>query len=156
MKLNLFELGEKNDELIQQLPVYFDFWQKQINEAEPVFDIKGAKLENLARDLPQHQFHYAKFAQEAKALVKWLEIQKARAESKYVKNYNNSSRALGVKEQSQYLQGEKEVYEMNQLIVEANLKQQQLDEIVEAVKQLGWMIGAMVKLRVAELQEVVI
>lgn len=156
MKLNLFELGEKNEELMAQLPSFFEVWQQEIDAAEPIFDIKGAKLESLARDVPQNQAHYAKLAQNARALVKWLEIQKGRAESKYIKNYNNSPRALGVKEQSQYLQGEKDVYELNQLIVETALKQQQFEEIVDAIKQLGWMLTSIVKLRVAELQDVTI
>jgi hypothetical protein len=156
MKLNLFGLGEKNQELMNQLPTFFEYWQAEIDRAEPVFDIKGQRLESLIRDVPQHQAHYAKLAQESRALVKWLEVQKAKSESRYIKNYNNSPRVLGVKEQSQYLNGEKDVIELNQLIVEAALKQNQFDEIVDAVKQLGWMLGAVVKLRVAELQDVII
>lgn len=156
MKLNLFELGEKNQELMNQLPAFFEIWQKEIDDSEPLFDIKGSRLEGLARDVPQHQVHYARRAQEARALVKWLEVQKGRTESRYIKNYQNAPRALAAKEQAQFLQGEKEIVELNQLIVEAALKQQQLDEIVDAIKQLGWMLQSIVKLRIAELQDVTI
>lgn len=153
MKLNLFELGDNNQELMAQLPGFFETWQKEIDSSEPLFNIKGARLEGLARDVPHHQAHYAKRAQEARALVKWLEVQKGRTEARYIKNYQNAPRALGAREQAQYLQGEKDIVELNQLIVEAALKQQQLDEIVDAVKQMGWMLQSIVKLRVAELQD---
>jgi hypothetical protein len=156
MKLNLFELGQNNDALMNELPVFFASWQAEIDKAEPIFKIEGARIEALARDIPHHQVYYAQRAQEAKAVVRWLEIQKGRAESRYVKNYNQSPRALGVKEQAQYLQGEKDVIELNQLITEAALKQAQLEEIVEAIKQMGWMIGHITKLRVVEMQDAVI
>lgn len=156
MKLNLFELGQNNEALMNELPTFFASWQAEIDKAEPIFKIEGERIEALARDIPHHQVYYAQRAQEAKAVVRWLEIQKGRAESRYVKNYNQSPRALGVKEQAQYLQGEKEVIELNQLITEAALKQAQLEEIVEAVKQMGWMIGHITKLRVVEMQDAVI
>lgn len=156
MKLNLFGLGEKNEDLRAELPDFFAHWETEIANAEPIFKLEGERLEIIARSIPQHQAFYAHRAMEARALVKWLEIQKARAESRYVKNYNNSPRALGAKEQSQYLQGEKEVVELNQLIVQTALYQQQFDEIVEAIKQMGWMVGNITKLRVAEMQDAVI
>lgn len=154
--INLFALGETNEDLKNELPTFFAQWQEEIDAAEPVFDIEGERLEKLARDIPHHQFFYAKRAQEARAVVKWLEIEKARKESRHVKNYNNSPRALGVKEQSLYIQGEKDVVELNQLIVEANLKQQHFDEIVEAIKQMAWMCSNIVKLRVAEMHDAII
>jgi hypothetical protein len=156
MKLNLFALGTKNEDLQAELPVFFESWSTEIEGAAPIFQIEGERLEKIARDLPHHQAHYAQRALDARAVVKWLEIQKAQKESRHVKNYNNSPRALGVREQAMYVQGEKDVVEVNQLIVEAELRRQQFEEIVEAIKQLGWMVGNIVKLRVAELQDVVI
>ena len=154
--VNLFALGASNEEYMAELPAFFEQWGEEIAAAEPIFSIEGERLEKVARDLAHHQFFYAGRAQEAKAIVKWLEISKAQKESRHVKNYNNQSRALGVREQSTYIQGEKDVVELNQLIVEACLKQQQFDEIVDAIKQLGWMCGNMVKLRVAEMNDAII
>lgn len=156
MKLDLFSLGQKNEELMAELPGFFDAWKEEVQRAKPIFDIEGERLEKIARDLPHHQVFYAQKALEARAVVKWLEVNKGRTESRYIKNYNQSPRALGVKEQAQYLQGEKEIVELNQLIVEAELCRGQLEEIVEAVKQLGWMVGNITKLRVAEMQDAVI
>lgn len=156
MKLDLFALGQKNEDLLLELPTFFTRWETEVHNAESIFKIEGERLELIARNIPHHQVFYAQRAMEARALVKWLEVHKARTESRYVKNYNNSPRALGAREQAQYLQGEKEVVELNQLIVQTALYQQQFDEIVEAIKQMGWMVGNITKLRVAELQDAVI
>ena len=154
--INLFALGLTFEQLSSELLTYFSKWSEEIDNAEPIFDIKGRQLEHVTRDVPHFQSIYALKAAEAKAVVKWLEIFKSQKESRYLKNYNNSPRALGVKEQSIYLQGEKEIIEINQLIVEANLKLQQFEEIVEALKQLSWTCSNIVKLRVAELTDIVI
>ena len=154
--INLFELGTTYDVMAPQLLNFFDRWEKEIKDAAPIFDIEGERIEKLARDLPHHQVFYAQRAQEARALVKWLEIMKAQKEARHIKNYNNSPRALAAREQSAYIQGEKDVVELNQLIVNTALLQQQFEEIVEAVKQMGWMIGNITKLRVVEMQDAVI
>lgn len=156
MRLNLFGLGTTYEEVAAQLPTFFDRWEREIAEAAPIFDIEGERLEKLARDVPHHQVFYAQRAQEARALVKWLEIMKAQKEARHIKNYNNSPRALAAREQAAYIQGEKDVVEMNQLIVNTALLQQNFDEIVEAIKQMGWMIGNITKLRVAEMQDAVV
>lgn len=156
MSLNLFALSTEPEKLGPELIQQFQEWSLEIEKAAPIFDIQGERLEKIARDLPHHQFYYANLSQQAKALVKWLEINKAKIEARYLKNYANANRALGAREQAQYLQGEKDVVEQNQLITEANLRAQQLDEIVEALKQMGWMVGNITKLRVAELQETII
>lgn len=156
MRLHLFALGTTYEEVAPQLLVFFDRWEKEIAEAAPIFNMEGERLEKLARDVPHNQVFYAQRAQEVRALVKWLEIMKAQKEARHIKNYNNSPRALAAREQAAYIQGEKDVVEMNQLIVNTALIQQNFEEIVEGVKQMGWMIGNMTKLRVAELQDAVV
>ena len=150
----LFTLEE--DKLAEQLPDIFDRYQREITKAEPLFSIEGERLELLARNLPQHQGHYAMKMQEMKQLVKWLENYKAKLEAIHLKNYNRGQRALSATDQRIFLGGEQNVIELNQLIIEATLMCNQLDSIVEAFKQMGWMIGNITKLRVAELQDVII
>lgn len=155
-RLNLFEIGSSYDEIKKYLLDFFEQWSLEVAESEPIFQIEGQQLEKIARDLAHHQAFYAQRFTEARALVKWLEIEKAQKEMRHVKNYNNNSRALGVKEQSIYVAGERDVVEFSQLIVEANLRQQQFEQIVDALKQMGWMVGNIVKLKVAELNDIVL
>lgn len=150
----LFTLEE--NKLAEQLPAIFENYEKHIKNAEPLFELEGIRLELIARNLPHHQTFYAHRAAEMKQVMKWLENYKAKLEAKYTKNYSQGQRALGVREATTFINGEKEIVELNQLIIEATLLYSQLNEIVEGFKQMGWMVGAVVKLRVAELQETIL
>ena len=148
----LFTLEE--DRLAEQLPPIFENYEKHIKKAEPLFELEGVHLEKLARDLPRNQTFYAHRAQEMKQVAKWLENYKAKLEARFTKNYSQGQRALGAREAATFIGGEKDIVELNQLIIEATLLHQKLNDIVEGFQQMGWMIGNMTKLRVAELQEV--
>ena len=150
----LFTLEE--DKLAEQLPAIFENYENHIKKAEPLFDLEGMRLELIARNLPQHQMFYAHRAHEMKQVMKWLENYKSKLESRYTKNYSQGQRALTARDITTFIGGEKEIVELNQLIIEATLLYTQLDEVVEAFRQMGWMVGNITKIRVAELQEAVI
>ena len=150
----LFTLDESK--LTEQLPEIFDAIELEIKKAEPLFEIEGVRLELLARDLPKHQSHYDMKAQEMKQLMKWLENYKAKQEAILLKNYSKGQRALSATDQRILIGGEKDVIETNQLIIAATELYGKLDAIVEAFKQMGWMIGHITKLRVAELGDIII
>lgn len=150
----LFTLEE--DKLAEQLPPLFEKFENHVKNAEPLFELEGMRLELIARNLPQHQAFYAHRANEMKHVMKWLENYKAKLESRFTKNYSQGQRALSARDITTFIGGEKDIVELNQLIIEANLLYSQLDQIVEAFQQMGWMVGHITKLRVAELQEVVI
>ncbi len=142
--------------LVEELDSFFTKYDAEIKKAEPLFSLEGERLEVIARSLPYNQAHYDMQAQEAKQLVKWLENHRARIESRLTRNYLQGNRAYGARETSTLIAGEKEMVEINQLVIEASLYHQRLDSIVEGFKQMGWMVGHITKLRVASLQDVVI
>lgn len=150
----LFELDEEKYQ--EQLPDLFAKAEKEIAKAEPLFSIEGERLEILMRDLPKHQSHYAQKCQEMKHLMKWLENSKDKLEATHHKNYSKGQRALSTTDQRVLMGGEKNIVEMNQLIIESTLLYSQLNSIVEAFVSMGWMLGHITKLRVAELSEIII
>lgn len=150
----LFTLEE--DRLADQLPAIFENYEKHIKKAEPLFELEGIRLELIARTLPGHQAFYAHRMHEMKQVMKWLENYKAKLEARFTKNAHSNQRAMGAREATTIINGEKDIVELNQLIIEATLLMNQLDEIVEAFRQMGWMVGNITKLRVAELQDVVL
>lgn len=142
--------------LAEELMVFFAKYADEIKKAEPLFNLDGVLLEHIARTLPYNQSHYDMLAQEAKQLVKWLENHRARIEARLTKNYLQGNRVYGSRETATLISGEREMIDINQLIIEASLAHQRLDAVVEGFKQMGWMVGAIVKLRVAELHTVVL
>lgn len=150
----LFTLEE--DKLAEQLPGIFDKVEREIKKAEPLFEIEGQLLEVLARNVPMHQAHYGQLAMEQKALMQWLENYKSKLEAICLKNYSKGQRALSATDQKIFLAGERDIIEVNQLIIEATQFYNKLNEITDAFRQMGWMIGHITKLRVASLEDVVV
>lgn len=150
----LFTLDETK--LGEQLPEIFEAAELEIRKAEPLFELDGERLELLARNVPQHQAHYALLAQEQKQLMKWLENQKAKLEAIHLKNYSRGQRALSTTDQKILMGGEQNIVEINQLIIAAAELYGKLEQITEAFRQMGWMVGHITKLRVAELHEVIL
>lgn len=150
----LFTLEE--NKLAEQLPGIFENYEKHIKNAEPLFTLEGERLETIARTLPHHQTFYAQRAVEMGKVVEWLENYKSKLQSRFAKNYSQGQRALGVREAATFIAGEKDIVELNQLIIEATLIHNQLEEIVEGFKQMGWMVGNITKLRVAEIHETIL
>lgn len=155
-KLNLYALSKNFEEMSVEIMNSIVDWIKDINDSEPIFDIEGKRIELILRDLPHHQVYYSQRAVEAGALLNWLKTIRARREAIVLKNYLNNPRALSVKEQTTLAQGEPEIVEINQLIVEVEFRKNSLEEIVEAIKQLAWSMNYVTRMRVAEMEDAVI
>jgi hypothetical protein len=92
-----------------------------------------------------------------KALEDWVNNIKEKKTAKLWKKYNEGyQKALSARDIQAYIAGEKDIVETNQIIIEVLLIKNQLNAIVEALKNLGWMVGHITKIRVAELQETIL
>jgi hypothetical protein len=142
----------KLEELLELLPRY----EEKIAAAEPIFKLDGRQLEEIIRTLPHYQANYDQSLQEIKAIDAWLNTVKekvtARLWRKYLEGY---ARALSTRDIQAYIAGEKEIVELNQISIEITLLKNKFEAIVEALKQMGWMMSHVTKLRVAEMQDAI-
>jgi hypothetical protein len=151
--LSLDNTSSDYSKIIEIIPRY----EKFVQEAEPMFDIEGKRLEEVMRSLPQNQARYDQALQDMKGLEEWLNTVRDRLTAKFWKKYTEHySRALSTKDIQSYIAGEKEILELNQVTIEVALIKNNLAAIVEALKQMGWMLGHVTKLRVAELQDAIL
>lgn len=149
LQLDESRLGEQLIPILERL-------ESEVAKAAPLFELNGRRLEEIARELPQHQAYYMQLSQEAKHLVKWLENHLEKIEARLTNNHLKGQRAYGSRETTVLIAGSSEMVEHKQLIIEASLTYQKLDSIVEGFRQMGWMVGNVTKLRVAELQDVIL
>lgn len=139
--------------IIDLIPRY----ERKVKEAEPIFQMEGRRLEEVMRTLPHYQSSYDQAYQDMKALEEWLNNVKDKINSKYWRKYNEHyTRALSTKDIQSYISGEKEIVEINQVLTEVSLIRNNLLSIVEALKQMGWMVGNITKLRIAEMQDAIL
>lgn len=144
---------DKLEEIIPLLPKY----EKMIAAAEPIFKIEGQRLEGVMRTLPHYQSSYDQAFQEMKGLEEWIINIKEKRVGKLWKKYNEGySKTLSTKDITMYIASEKEVVEINQIIIEVVALKNNLLAIVESLKQLGWMVGHITKLRISEMQDAIL
>lgn len=150
----LLTLDEKQmDSILSQIERY----ENQIKSAEPIFQLEGRRIEEIARTLPHYQSSYDQALNELKGLEEWLTNIKDKITAKLWKKYTEGySRQLSTKDIQMYIGGEKEIVEINQILVEVTLLKNNMASIVEALKQMGWMLGHITKLRIAEMQDAIL
>jgi len=144
---------DKLDQILEILPKY----EQKVKDSAVIFELEGRKLEEIARTLPHYQQNYGKAYQDMKALDEWLqnvkEKETARLWKKYVEGY---PKQLSTRDVQAYIAGEKVIVELNQIIIEVQLIKNQLYEVNDGLKTMGWMVGHITKLRVSELQETIL
>jgi hypothetical protein len=144
---------EKLEEIVPLLPRY----EEKIAASESIFKIEGRRLEEVMRTLPHHQSSYDQSFQEMKGLEDWIINIKEKRVGKLWKKYNEGySRQLSTKDITMYIAAEAPIVEINQILIEVTVLKNNLAAIVEALKQLGWMVGHVTKLRVAEMQDAIL
>jgi len=153
MSLTLQLDESKLPEIIPVLEKY----QAKVDAAEPIFKIEGRRLEEVARTLPHYQASYDMYLQDVKSVEEWLNVIKEKKVGKLWKKYTEGySRQLTAKDIQAYIGADQEIVEINQIQIEVVRLKSHLASIVEALKQMGWMVGHMTKLRVSELQDAVL
>jgi len=144
---------DRLEEIIPLLPKY----EQKIAAAEPIFKIEGRRLEEVMRTLPHYQSSYDQSLQEMKGLEEWILNIKEKRIGKLWKKYNEGyNKQLSTKDITMYIAAEKEIVELNQIIIEVVALKNNLESIVEALRQMGWMVGHITKLRVAEMQDAIL
>jgi hypothetical protein len=150
-------LALTDSDLGSQIIPLIDKFEAKIKAAEPIFNLDGRKLEEVIRTVPYHQASYDQTLQEVKALEEWLLTLKEKRVAKAWKKFNEGySRALTTKDIQAYIGGEKDIVEINQILIEIVLIKNNMAAIVESIKQIGWMVSHITKLRVAELEEAIL
>lgn len=151
-----FLLKLDEGELDKIIPILAKYEEK-IAAAEPIFILEGRRIEEISRTLPHHQSSYDQSHQEIKALEDWIQNIKEKKVGKLWKKYNEGySRALSARDIQAYINSDQEIVDLNQILIEATVIKNKLGAIVEALKQIGWMLKSITALRVAEMQDAIL
>lgn len=142
------------DQFSEEISEHLAKYEALVAEAEPIFKLEGRLLEEICKTIPHYQARYDQAYHEVKALEEWINVAKERKLARLWKKYNEGySRQLTTRDIQAYINGEKDIVDLNQLIVETTLIKNNLFAIVDAVKQMAWTMSNIVKLRVAQIQD---
>jgi hypothetical protein len=140
-------VGDLKKLSLSQIPDRMEIYEQYISSAEPYFELKGKNLEEANMQHVQILVIYDTMLQEAKTIEEYLKLKMEEVEA---------SLYLGTTDLKMYVRGDPQYVEANQILLDVTHTRKQMEAIVEGMKLLGWTLSNIVKLRVAELDHVVL
>lgn len=139
---------------ISTLPEFIAYYTKQLDEAKYEVKINGIVEKNI-RDLPGTTEHRFNQLQEIEAVLNFMNIELRKIRRKHFKQYLETyQRALSTKEVDKYVDGEDEVVNYEILINEVALLRNQWLGLMKGLESKNFMLGHIVRLRTAGMEDV--
>ncbi len=139
---------------ISKLPEFIDYYNNELTSAK--FEVKiGGIVEKNVRDLPGVTEHRFNQLQDIEAVLNYLNIQLRRIRKTHFRRYlENYNRALTARDAEKYVDGEDEVINYETLINEVALLRNRWLGIMKALESKNFMLGHLIRLRTAGMEDV--
>lgn len=141
---------------LMQIPNFLDYYEKELMVARTELDIRG-NIEQVSSRLPgiiEYRFNQL---QEIEGVLEYLNIQLRKTKHKhYIKFLEGYARALTSRDAERYADAETEVIDLEIINNEVALLRNKWQGIIKAIENKSYMIGHVVKLRTAGMEDVVI
>lgn len=141
---------------LEQLIPFVEYYEAELKVARSEIKVNG-RLEREASNLPGlTEFRFNQL-QEIEAVLQFLNLQLLKVRRKHFQKYlEGYSRALSSRDAEKYVDGEAEVIEHEIIINEIALLRNQYLGIMKGLESKNFMLGHVVRLRTAGMEDVVI
>lgn len=139
-----------------EIPNFIAYYEHELNQARMDITVKGNVEKNLAA-LPGHTEHRFNQLQEIEAILNHLNIQLRQIRRKHFQKYlEHYARALTSRDAEKYVDGEQEVIDYETIINEVALLRNRWLGIMKAMESKNFMLGHIVRLRAAGMEDIVL
>ena len=138
---------------ISNLPNFIQYYDNELDAARGEVIIHGLVEKNLAAlpGITEHRFNQL---QEIEALLRYMEVQLRKIRRKHFQKYLEAyARALTSRDAEKYTEGEDEVIDYECLMNEVALIRNKYLGILKALEQKSFMLGHVVRLRSAGMED---
>lgn len=151
-------ISETKRELnLNKIPGRIALYEQLIDAAEPCFQLEGKGLENACKNHAKDLMFYDMMFQECKTIEETIKYMIEGLESSLYRKINDSSqKALGTREIQLYIKSEPQYISAVEILLEVVHTKRKLESIVEALKSMGWSLNNIVKLRIAQLENIIL
>jgi hypothetical protein len=122
-----------------------------------MFEMTGHRLEQLNKEHSQNLIKFDTKFRELKSLEEFIKMKleevRAFRWKKYMENYNFK---LSGRDIEAYIAGDEEYVTMYQIMLEVTNTKRKFEAVVEGLKNMGWRLADITKLRVAQIEAAVI
>jgi hypothetical protein len=136
------------------IPDFIDHYERELNEAKRDCRVGGLIEKNITAlpGITEHRFNQL---QEIEAVLNFLNIQLRKIRRKHFQKYlEGYARALTSRDAEKYVDGEDEVIEFETLINEVALLRNRFLGIMKAMESKNFMLGHIVRLRAAGMEDI--
>lgn len=142
---------------LNQIPGKLEVYELLIQEARSIFELDGIRLDDAIKSQVQNLGLYDGMLQECKTIEAFLEMRRDEVEAERHKHYlENSNRQLSARDMAMYIRGDPQLIAVAQILVDVAHVRRQLESIVETLQGMGWSLSNIVKLRIAQLENIVL
>ena len=141
---------------LSQIPAFIDYYENELNVARGEIKIQG-NVERALSNLPGQTEYRFNQLQEIEAVLNYLNIQLRKIRQKHYKKYLEAyARALTSRDAEKYAEAEDEVIDMETIINEVALVRNKWLGVMKGVESKNFMLGHVVRLRTAGMEDVVV
>jgi uncharacterized protein YfdQ (DUF2303 family) len=139
---------------LSEIPNFIDYYENHLISAKNEISIRG-KVERALSDLPGLTEYRFNQLQEIEAVLNYLNIQLRKIRQKHYKKYlEGYNRALTSRDAEKYAEAEDEVIDMETIINEVALLRNKWLGIMKGIESKNFMLGHVVRLRTAGMEDV--
>jgi hypothetical protein len=141
---------------LSQIPAFIDYYENELGVARGEIKIQG-NVERALSNLPGQTEYRFNQLQEIEAVLNYLNIQLRKIRQKHYKKYLEAyARALTSRDAEKYAEAEDEVIDMETIINEVALVRNKWVGVMKGVESKNIMLGHVVRLRTAGMEDVVV
>ena len=141
---------------LSEIPNFIDYYDHELISAKGEIKIQG-NVERALSNLPGLTEHRFNQLQEIEAVLNYLNIQLRRIRQTHYKKYlEGYARALTSRDAEKYAEADDEVIDMETIINEVALLRNKWLGVMKGIESKNFMLGHVVRLRTAGMEDVVV
>ena len=138
------------------IPDFISYYEGELSTAKGDARISGLVEKNL-KEMPGITEHRFNQLQEIEAVLEFLNIQLRKIRRRHFQKYlENYARALSARDAEKYVDGEDEVIDFETIINEVALLRNKWLGMMKGLENKQWMLGHIVRLRTAGMEDVTV
>jgi hypothetical protein len=139
-----------------EIPAFIDHYERELIGAKGEIKIQG-NVERALANLPGLTEHRFNQLQEIEAVLEYLNIQLRKIRRRHFQKYLEAyARSLTSRDAEKYVDGEDEVIDMETIINEVALLRNKWLGVMKGIESKNFMLGHVVRLRTAGMEDVVV
>jgi hypothetical protein len=139
-----------------EIPNFINYYENELVIAKTDIKIRG-RVEKELSDLPGMTEHRFNQLQEIEAVLEYLNIQLRKIRQRHYKKYLEAyARALTSRDAEKYAEAEDEVIDMETIINEVALLRNRWLGVMKGIESKNFMLGHVVRLRTAGMEDIVV